>query len=349
MSDLFEHRLRESARSLPVPTAPRRVIDDVIARRAAGDRVVLPAAAAPRRGSSWLPVAIAAGILLVGLILRQHPAPLPLGVDANARFLVDYVSISAGLFPRAAFASMPQTAPSAPPLSGINGLSLGGRHFEYRVQYVDSTGKTSPESEGTIRVESATLDSVPVWRVEHHASFAAGGQQRVIGETLYVTRRELRLLTRRVHQNSSLRHNEFTITQRFVDDVVSGEVTADGGIGRPRVRSPIAQRLPSAFGPFLSDALAPVALAGVPITNDWSASASMLGWAVREFDLFYPVTLRVIGSERYGSVDCWKIRVVAGAQQRTQWVRKSDGIALRSVDDATPGPRGRREFVLVNP
>jgi hypothetical protein len=320
------------------------VIDDVIAHRAAGERVILPAAPPPRRRTSWFPVAIAAGILLAGLILRQHPAPLPLGVDASSRLAFDYTSVGAGLFPRAAFASTPQAAPSAPPLAGVNALSLGGRHFEYRVQYVDTNGKTTPDGEGSIRIEPATLANEPVWRVEHRASLSVGSQHRIIGETLHVTRRELRPLTRRVHQSPYLRYNDITITQRFMNDGVYGEMTSDGD-----VRQSIAQKLPTAFGPYVSDALAPIALAGVPITADWRASVSMLGWAVREYDVFYPVTLRVIGSERYRAFDCWKIRVVAGTQQRTEWVRKSDGIALRSVDEAPPGSRGRREFVLIDP
>jgi len=63
-------------------------------RSAAGDRVILPAVAEPRRTSSWLPVVIAAGILLVGLILRQHPAPLPIRVDANSTSMLDHASAS---------------------------------------------------------------------------------------------------------------------------------------------------------------------------------------------------------------------------------------------------------------
>jgi hypothetical protein len=289
-------------------------------------------------------VAIAAGILLAGVIVRQHAAPLPSRADSDSSLLLDHASIDIGLFPRPAYASTPQPAQGAPALIGIDALSLGGRYFEYRIQYVDTNGKTTPDGEGTVRVAAAELDSTPVWRIEHRASLTIDGQRRVVGETLHVTRRELRPLTRRVHESPYLRYSEIIITQRFVGDSVYGQVSTDGG-----VRRPIAARLPPSFGPFLSDALAPLALTGVSITNGWRASVSALGWAVREYDVFYPATLRVIGSERYASFDCWKIRVVAGTQRRTEWVRKSDGIALRSVDEAPPGSRGRREFVLLNP
>jgi hypothetical protein len=68
--------------------------------------------------------------------------------------------------------------------------------------------------------------------------------------------------------------------------------------------------------------------------------------------VFYPVTLRVIGEERIttpaGAFDCWKLSVVAGRQRRVEWVRKSDGLALRSYDEAAT-PRGRRQYDLLNP
>jgi hypothetical protein len=80
---------------------------------------------------------------------------------------------------------------------------------------------------------------------------------------------------------------------------------------------------------------------------------SIVGWAVVPSDAFYPVTLRVVGEEKLstsaGLVDCWKLRVSAGQEQRTEWVRKSDGIALRSRDESPPTAKGRREFILRNP
>jgi hypothetical protein len=69
--------------------------------------------------------------------------------------------------------------------------------------------------------------------------------------------------------------------------------------------------------------------------------------------VFYPVTLRVVGEEKLstpaGLVDCWKLRVEAGPEQRTEWVRKSDGVAIRSRDESAPTAKGRREFILIHP
>ena len=69
-------------------------------------------------------------------------------------------------------------------------------------------------------------------------------------------------------------------------------------------------------------------------------------------DAFYPMSLRVVGEERIatpsGEFDCWKLFVTAGKQRRTEWVRKSDGVALRSVDHALTD-KGQRQYVLLNP
>jgi hypothetical protein len=42
------------------------------------------------------------------------------------------------------------------------------------------------------------------------------------------------------------------------------------------------------------------------------------------------------------------LRAIAGRERRIEWVRKSDGIALRSLDELA-SVKGRREFVLLDP
>ena len=187
------------------------------------------------------------------------------------------------------------------------------------------------------------------WLVTHVARMTvSSGQQRTTAETLYVTKKELRLLARTVHAAPYRSYSQITIRQRFVGDSVVGEMSTDGG-----VRRPIARRLPAKLGPYLSDALAPLGLVGVRLSPDWRGSLSIVGWAVVPNDVLYPVTLRVVGEEKLstpaGLVDCWKLRISAPPEQRIEWVRKSDGVALRSRDESPPTAKGRREFVLLNP
>jgi hypothetical protein len=352
MTDLFEQRLRKAAQAMPVPVAPASLIDRVIDERANGMRISLPDdAPAPRR--SRLPaltlLLAAASVVAAMTVVARRGGRLPGGlVDADSVSSFEQLFVSAGVLPRSAFAQGSPTGPGAPPLATINGLALRPGAHSYRIQWIDASGHPTPDGDGTLRISNAAVEGAPAWRVEHVARLTGdSGQRRVEAETLYVTQRELRPLTRVVHVTPFSRFSQITIRQRFVGDSVLGEMTTDGG-----VRRPIARRLSPTFGPYLSDALAPFALAGVPLSPGWRASVSIVGWAVVSSDVFFSATLEVIGEERLatpaGAVDCWKLRAIAGPERRIEWVRKSDGIALRSLDESA-NAKGRREFLLLDP
>jgi hypothetical protein len=351
MTDLFEQRLRNAARSVPTPDAPRSVIDRVLAERASGERLILPTEPRRSRLSHWRAVAVVAvaACLVAVAVTVTSRAPRRTSTVASADSISSLERFFAqGIFPANAFAQTPPPAPGAPPITGIDASAFGGRRFEYRIQYVDATGRVTPEGDGALNLAEAQYEGVPVWRVTHLVHSTASGQQRTTAETLYVTRRDLRLLARTVRVVPYRRFSHINIRQRFVGDSVVGEMTTDGGIRRP-----IARKLPGTFNPYFSDALAPLGLVGVQLSPTWRGSVSVVGWAVIPEDVFYPVTLRVIGEEKLsthaGAVDCWKLRLVAPPQQRTEWVRKSDGVAVRSLDESVPGPNGRREFILLTP
>ena len=352
MTDLFEQRLRDAARSLPTPDAPPSLIDRVLAERASGNRSILPVASPPRAFGRWRSatiVAFAAGVAAVAVMMVSRADPRsPSLAAADSVSSIEQFFVR-GVFPANAFAQTPPPAPGAPPVVGIDGTALSARRYEYRIQYVDTSGRVTPDGDGVVSLTEAQYNGVPAWLVTHVARMtASSGQQRTTAETLHVTRKDLRLLARAVHEAPYRRYSQITIRQRFVGDSVVGEMSTDGG-----VRRPIARQLPVAFGPYLSDALAPLGLVGVRLSPDWRGSLSIVGWAVVPNDVLYPVTLRVVGEEKLststGLVDCWKLRISAPPEQRTEWVRKSDGLALRSRDESPPTAKGRREFVLLNP
>lgn len=351
MTDLFEQRLRNAARSLPTPEAPRSVIDRVLAERASGTRTIIPPSGSRAGSNAWRAVAVfavAAGVAAVGVTVASR-------VDRRAPGLAAADSVSSierffarGVFPANAFAQTPPAAPGGPPVTGVDAALFGGRRLEYRIQYVDTAGRVTPDGDGLVTIADAQYAGTPAWRVVHVAHMTASSdQRRTTAETLYVTRRDLRLLARAVHEAPYRGYSQIAIHQRFVGDSVVGEMSTDGG-----VRRPIARQLPGNFGPYLSDALAPLGLVGVRLSPDWRGSLSIVGWAVVPNDVFYPVTLRVVGEEKLstpaGLVDCWKLRVSASPEQRTEWVRKSDGVALRSRDESPPSAKGRREFILLS-
>jgi hypothetical protein len=255
---------------------------------------------------------------------------------------------TSGFFVSPAFAQTPPRAPGAPPIATFNPKVLDGKQFEYRIQFLDSTGRITPNGSGKIVSTRTQYEGVPAFRVSHTATISVNNQQRALTETLFVDPTTLRLLGRSLSEAPYSHFSKISIRQRFVGDSVIGEMRTDSSIHRP-----IAQRLTPTFGPYISDALAPLALAGVTLSPTWRGSLSVVGWAVRPNDVFYPVTVWVVGEEALpspsGPVPCWKLRVSAPPEQRVEWVRKSDGIAIKSRDDGPPSPQGRREFVLINP
>jgi hypothetical protein len=68
----FLKQLQETAHRIPHPTPPRELLGEILASRAAGERVILPASTAPARAPRAIPVAAAAAatvVLAVGLSL----------------------------------------------------------------------------------------------------------------------------------------------------------------------------------------------------------------------------------------------------------------------------------------
>ena len=90
---------------------------------------------------------------------------------------------------------------------------------------------------------------------------------------------------------------------------------------------------------------------GLPLQPRWSASVSVVGWALVPRDVFIPIELRVVGEEFVrvpaGRFDCWRLSVRFFAKEMSYWVRKSDGLGVRSLDESDAGAGVTREVVLL--
>lgn len=368
MTDLFAQRLRRAARELPAPDAPPDLIDRVLAERGQGERIILPTETPKtRRSRSWtLGIAAAAAcVAAISVFVASSSTSFlrrsMLGIRTSS---ADSLESTGSFFVSPAYAAQPATGPSFPPLAIVAPPALRPGTYRYRLQYVDSMGRVTPNGTGTVHVSSVavvwadalnprTLESgegpgtTQAWFVEHQSQSTVSGQQRVEAETLIVAKRDLRLISRDVTVRPYLHYSAIRISQLFRNDSVVGEMTTDGG-----VRRTIARRLPGIYAPYLSDALAPFTLSGVQLSKNWKASLSIIGWAVQPADVFYPVSLRVIGEEVIetptGKFDCWKVAVDAGREHRIEWVRKTDGLGLRSYDERNT-PAGHRVYDLLNP
>src|ERR1051325_5655324 len=115
MNDLFEQQLRDAARRAPAPDAPPDLIQRVIAARAAGERIILPAEPAlPRRSNSRLIGGFAVAASLAGAAVLFLPTVFHRATTTPTS--------SDGFFVSTALAEQTSNEPTAPPLVGLTGL-----------------------------------------------------------------------------------------------------------------------------------------------------------------------------------------------------------------------------------
>jgi hypothetical protein len=349
----FQRELRTAARALPTPDPSRATWERVLATRGAGGRTILPVdESTPRRDArgrharrfgrvAVALLAVAGGATVWRATRVRHTEPSVAGVGAG--FLAN-VAVAAEL-PRGAY-------PTVAPIAGIDGRRLRAGRYTFARRWTTASGAVREDGHGTIDVSATTYDGQPAWRAAHDWRYDVPGRwgERLDAETLFVARADLRPLARVEHTAPYSRYRRIAIAQRFVGDSVFGRMVAEGADASPNGR-PIAQRLPTAFAPYLTDALAPLLFSTVTIGQGWRGSLSMLGWAVRPNDVFVSVALRVDGSERVtvpaGTFDCWKLTVAVGDRTFGYWVRKRDGVGVLSRDTTLRATRGVRDIVLV--
>ena len=334
----FAEAIRPELCALGTPEPSEALLQRILASRAAGARIILPEAPGPPRPAARRLVAgaIAAVLLLLAVPVLRRASSNPREVTSIASFLGS-----------TAFAETRQgsDAPELPPIlltrpGGLRPLAL---ELVRRVR--DSSGKPTGELTASLSVAADQLEGVPVWRVVSVAHDSTVVPQRVLTESLYVARADLRLLRRAVHVSPYRRFERINIRQQFRGDSVTGRMTTDGpSIGEGR---PIARELPSRFGPYVSEAMAPLFLMPTPLSAGWTGSASLLGWAVIPRDFFVPLQLRVETEERLrvpaGEFDCWRLSLQFSGRRLTYWARKSDGLGVRIYEETS---RGTRDLVL---
>ena len=336
MSD-FADAIRPELETIPTPEPTEQLLGRILSSRASSVRVILPEPLTPRsRVPRW---AIAAVALLM-LVPSVHRAPST-GEDDFA---------SSGFLAREAFAQsadhdggrrLPPVALARP--QAIRPLAL---EFSRRVQ--NATGQLVKESVDSLAVVPATTDGTPAWQITSRLRELVATQLRVETETLYVARADLRALSRAVHVSPYSRFERINVQQRFQGDSLTGRMTTDGpSIGAGRA---IARHLRPELGPYLTGAFVPLALMTVPMSPTWSASADLLGWAVVPRDVYTPIELRVEGEEYLtvpaGTFDCWRLSIRFSDGPISYWIRKSDGLGVRVLDERNAATTGTRETVL---
>ena len=348
--DDWMEAIRPELQALPVPPARDDLLNRIITSRAKGARVILPDARSPGAPSRWrlLFAAAAAGLALLVLPFRRARTPLPDWRDAAAsgdRTALEWMSA-----PIAFAQTEPRDSKVVVPAMNLSRTDrLRPVTLEYERTWRDSTGRLTGRLIGRVTTSLDTVNGVPAWRLVSDNSGAREGRTLTTIDSVFVSRADFRLLRRTTLEKPYRRYDEIRIVQEFRADSVVGRMNAKGADASAGGR-PIARRLPTARAPYIADAFAPVALIAVDLRSGWAGSASIVGWAVVDPDVYMPIDLRVEGEESItvpaGRFDCWRLSIRGGGHVVSHWVRKSDGVGVRSAEQTSNG--GRREVLLLS-
>jgi anti-sigma factor RsiW len=349
----FTRDITAKAKNLPVVDPSADLITRVIVERRMGQRAILPTAdekERPRRVA--IPLVAAAMVLVVtGVALTyMRGTRLEKGEASTGE-------------PRTFLGSMiflPNVASAAEAPTGVeafkhpvafDGRKLKPVDLDYERYSTNLSGSRTVASRGSLHVSRVSSGA---WKVERDwtgTSEDGTGQLRHEVETSLLSGRDLKLISREIHVTPFLKYSRINVEQNFSGDRISGRMTTEGGDSRG-VGRPIDQSLSEKYAPFITEAIAPVLMRAVSLGPDWRGSFSIVGWAVRKEDVIFPLTLRVIGSERVtvpaGTFDCWKMTITVQGHDIAYWSRKSDGIGVLTRDDSRRATTGTRGIALVS-
>jgi hypothetical protein len=342
--------IRPELRDLPVPPPSDGLLDRIVASRAAGARVILPdgRAMTGNAGARVALATLAAAVLLLALPFLRRSRPGTIGSDITTS---SSSAASEWLPSPIAFA---QTEPvvSKPPAPAIRWTRTDRLRpvvLEFLRTWRDSTGSEAGRINAVLTMDSVTLDGVRAWRLVSRNSGLRDGRSLLTIDSVVVARDDLRLLRRTSYQHPYSRYDEIRIVQAYHGDSILGRMNATGANATPASR-PIARLLDPARGPYIIDTFAPVLLGAVALDGGWRGRAVMVGWAVVDRDVFWPIDLEVEGEETIGvpagRFDCWRLVIRYNGHRFAYWVRKSDGVGVRTLErDSRTG--AAREVVLV--
>jgi hypothetical protein len=323
----FAEAIQPELEMLRTPPATHELYERIVAGRRAGARVILPVERIPFRSRSRY---VIAAVLVIAALLALPVYRLSRDEVRDAGPATQF-----SYFGGVARAEGAPTDQHLPPALAIRPERVRERTLQYLRVWQDPAGRVTKKVNSVL---SVTADGSS-WRVVSTGREVTAAGQAMAAETLLVAQRDLHLQHRVVHVRPYRRWKGINIEQLLSADSVNGRMTLDDVKGM----RPIARRLPSAYGPYLADVMAPLYFASVPLSPSWSGRLTVLGWAVVPNDVLLPVELRVIGEERVevpaGSFDCWKLEVRYAGGAFDYWVRKADGIAVRTLEQQRDGAR----------
>jgi hypothetical protein len=342
--------IQPELRELRSPAPDDRLFDRIATSRAQGVRVILPDVA-PTRRRSPVRFFIAAGVaaVLITLMIPFWRVTRTSSREGGASVNVGRSAVE--WLPSAVAYAQPDLrrgVPTLPAMEFRRANRLRPIALEYLRTWRDSAAQNAGRITTQITLRDTTSDGVRAWSFVSRNTGVRNGHALLAIDSAMLARSDLRLLRHTVIERPYSRYDEIRIAQSFAGDSLTGGMQATGARASPASR-PIARKLPRTFAPYILDAAGPLLLSAVELDADWSASASVLGWAVRDDNVFVPIEMRVVGEEVVsvpaGRFDCWRILIRYGNHAISYWARKSDGVGVRNMDIDPSGLT--REVVLV--
>jgi hypothetical protein len=309
---------------LHAPDPPADLLARILASRAAGVRVVLPAASRPPM--AWSFGAVAAAVLLIAVAVASSLVRLERRSGSGSVDPYTFLLGGTLLEPSSGAAQEPAGATSAPryPLIGL--LTPERVHagtWTYEAQTTIDDILTSKSGTLAVAITPGQHNGASVWRV------TTWQPPLWSADTTYSSAAGLRPL------RYAWRMRRASIIQDFGADSVIEVIHAiyDHGrqtrVLRARERLPMLPGAPFLAGWRLTD-IAPL-LQGISLERGWRGSVYQVrllsGWRRRPgWLLFQPLDLRVRGSRRIsvpaGRFDCWEVEIGEGEQRARLWVSK---------------------------
>jgi len=328
--------VRKELSAMPVPTADERLLARILESARRGRRVSLPVddVVRRRRPVYWIG-AVAAAIA---------------AVFAFNQFAVDRGVASEGAFEgwfktRSAYA---QSSTAAPAYHGAH-VTLAGRLQPMRLAYLRTVRAKDAVTtlDLTVSVARDVVGRTAAWRVVTTSRGAGTALQQ---DSAWVSASTFAPLRQVCVEAPYRKYDRIVIEQSFNGSRFRGDMKAFQGSALSAHRR-VDRTLPNSFMPFVPSAFTPVFPSGIPIDRAWKGSFAVLGWAIRDNDVFRSVAMQVDGEENVrvpaGEFPCWRIRVDhAGGHRQWFWVRRSDGVGVRTLDSTDVRAQGVREIVL---
>jgi hypothetical protein len=328
--DDFADAIRDELKELPTPVVDEQLLERILASRRSGTRVILPLEdAKPRRHPFFYATAVAVAAVVVIVVTQVVDRGTTSNNSNHSWFVSEY-----------AYAQTPR-AERAPKYPGVRVTKAERMHpmtLRYTRMIRDSGKTTSTDIRVDVRRDS--VGSVPAWRLVQSSATEA--------DSVWVSAATFRPLRRTLTEAPYHSYERITVRQSFGDLRVRGDMMAWRN-GKLAAHRTFNRTLSPAFSPYVVDAFARVYHMGVPVNRQWTGSVAVLGWAVRDNDVFIPANLRVDGEEVVrvpaGAFKCWRVAVDVAGRRAWYWIRQSDGLGIRSM--STDAKTGRvRDAVL---